>query len=80
MRPVFHEQQGVTLPLCQGEYYATFHDNNLGIARYALYKITAEDAMKPKVPRPLNEPWKPNQTPGKVTSVTIIIYFCDREI
>nr|XP_058970216.1 uncharacterized protein LOC131796640 isoform X2 [Pocillopora verrucosa] len=63
-KPTFPEKLGVTRPLCQDKYYATLHDNNLGIARYALYKITAEDAMKPKVPRPLNDPWEPNQTPG----------------
>ena len=78
-KPTFPEQLGVTRPLCQDKYYATLHDNNLGIARYALYKITAEDAMKPKVPRPQGDPWQPNQTPGKVTSVTIIIYFCDKK-
>ena len=78
-KPTFPEQPGVTRPLCQDKYYATLHNNNLGIARYALYKITAEDAMKPKVPRPQGDPWQPNQTPGKVTSVTIIIYFCDKK-
>ena len=79
-RPIFHEQQGVTLPLCQGEYYATLHDNNLGIARYSLYKITSEQATATQVPRPAGDPWQPNQTPGKLISVTVIIYFFDEEI
>ena len=74
------EKLGVTRPLCQGEYYATLHDNNLGIARYSLYKITSEQATATKVPRPAGDPWQPNQTPGKLISVTVIIYFFDEEI
>ena len=35
-KPIFPEQPGVILPLCQGEYYAALYDNDLGIARYSL--------------------------------------------
>ena len=72
-KPTFPEQPGVTRPLCQGEYYATLHNNHSGIARYSLYKITPEQAKAPKVPRPPGDPWQPNQTLGKLISVTVII-------
>lgn len=38
-----------------------------GIARYALYKITALQATAARVERP-NDPWKPTENPGKETS------------
>ena len=79
-KPTFPEQPGVTLPLCQGEYYATLYNNTLGIARYSLYKITAAQATAAKVGRPRGDPWKSNQTPGKSISVTVKIYFCYEEI
>ena len=64
-KPIFPEQQGITRRLCQGKYYATLYDENWGIARYSLYKITDEDAkqaMLNPVARPNGDPWK--QTPG----------------
>ena len=60
-KPIFPEQQDVTLPLCQGKYYATLYDEKWGIARYSLYKITAKDAekaMSNPVARPKGDPWK----------------------
>ena len=72
-KPTFPEQPGVTIPLCQGEYYATLYNNTLGIARYSLYKITSEQATAAKVGRPRGDPWKSNQTPGKLISVTVKI-------
>ena len=60
-KPIFPEKPGVTLPLCQGEYYATLYDKDIGIARYSLYKITVEDAkqaMLNPVARPKGDPWK----------------------
>ena len=81
-KPTFPEVKklGVTLPLCQGEYYATLYNNCWGIARYSLYKITATQAKTPKKPRPKGDPWLLNPTPGKVISVIVIIYLCDEEI
>ena len=79
-KPTFPEQSGVTLPLCPDNQYATLYNNKWGIARYSLYKITGEQATKPKVPRPRGDPWQLSQTPGKVTSETIRTYFYDKEI
>ena len=81
-KPTFpqFEKLDVSLPLCQGEYYATLYNNYWGIARYSLYKITAAQATTPKKPRPEGDPWKPNLTPGEVVSVIVIIYLCDEEI
>ena len=79
-KPTFPEKLGVTRPLCQDEYYATFYNNYWGIASYSLYKITATQATTPKKPRPKGDPWQPNLTPGKVISVVVIIYLCDQEI
>ena len=81
-KPTFPElkKRGVTLPLCQGEYYATLYNNCWGIARYSLYKITAAQATAPKQPRPKGDPWPLNPTPGKVISIIDIIYLCDEEI
>ena len=64
-KPTFPEQQDVTLSLCPDNQYGIFYNNNWGIARYTLYKITAAQAHKAKtgpVPRPTGDPWK--QTPG----------------
>ena len=72
-KPTFPEQPGVTLPLCPDNQYAIFYNNNWGIARYTLYKITAAQALKAKtnpVPRP-NDPWQLDKTPGKLISVTV---------
>lgn len=73
--------KGVTFKsICPDNQYATFYNNDWGIARYSLYKITAAQATTVPVPRPKGDPWQPNQTQGKVVSVTIIIYFCNEEI
>ena len=72
-KPIFPEQPGVILPLCPDNQYAIFYNNSWGIARYTLYKITAAQALKAKtnpVPRP-NDPWKLDETPGKLISVTV---------
>ena len=79
-KPTFPEKLGVTRPLCQDQYYATFYNNYWGIASYSLYKITATQATTPKKPRPKGDPWQPNLTPGKVICVVVIIYLCDQEI
>ena len=35
---------------------------------------------KPRQPQYQGEPRQPNQTPGKLISVTVIIHFCNEEI
>ncbi|XP_022808576.1 uncharacterized protein LOC111345553 isoform X2 [Stylophora pistillata] len=65
LKPAFSEQQGVTFSICQNNHYATFYNNNWGIARYAVYKITPSQARADRVQRP-NDPWKPTKNPGNM--------------
>lgn len=66
VKPTFPDLLGVTLSICQDKQYATFYNNDWGIARYAVYRITPAQATAPRVDRP-NDPWK--QTPNQGTTV-----------
>ncbi|XP_022808579.1 uncharacterized protein LOC111345556 isoform X2 [Stylophora pistillata] len=59
-KPVFPEKQSLTFPICQDNHYATFYDNEWGIARYAVYKITPQQAKADRVPR-VCDPWRPTE-------------------
>ena len=77
---LFPMPKGVTFKsICPDNQYPSVYNNDWGIARYSLYKITAAQATTAPVPRPKGEPWQPNQTPGKLISVTVIIHFCNTD-
>ena len=77
---LFPMPKGVTFKsICPDNQYPSVYNNDWEIARYSLYKITAAQATTAPVPRPKGEPWQPNQTPGKLISVTVIIHFCNTD-
>lgn len=55
----------VTFSICQDNHYATFYDNDWGLARYAVYKITAKQAKAARVRRH-GDSWRLTRRPGAV--------------
>ena len=62
-KPVFPVPNHVTFSICQDNHYATFYDNDWGIARYAVYKITAKQAKAARVRRH-GDSWRLTRRPG----------------